>query len=162
MRSFSAVRAIALLEATKGVAALAAGVGALSLVHHDIQRLADRLIGDLHLDPARPDPQVFIQMASQLTDTRLWVLAALAGAYGAVLLIEACGLWQGRRWAEWLAAITGGAYIPLEAYEMLHGGGWMCSGTLLLNIFIVASMLRAMRRAKPGQQAPSTSFGGGK
>jgi hypothetical protein len=45
---------------------------------------------------------------------------------------------------------------------MLHGGGWMCRGTLLLNIFIVASMLKAMRRAKPGQQARSTSSCGGK
>ena len=161
MRSFSAIRAIAVLEATKGVLILSAGMGVLSLVHHDVQRLADKLIGHLHLDLASQHPRVFVQLASQLTDTRLWLLGALAGAYGVLLLVEACGLWLGRRWAEWLAAISGSAYIPIEAYEMLRGAGWMSAGMLLVNIFIVASMLKALRRATPGQQARSNSFGRG-
>jgi uncharacterized membrane protein (DUF2068 family) len=161
MRSFSAIRAIAVLEATKGVLIFSAGMGVLSLVHHDVQRLADKLIGHLHLDLAGQHPRVFVQVASQLTDTRLWVLGALAGAYGAVLLVEACGLWLGRRWAEWVAAISGSVYIPIEAYEMLHGAGWLSVGMLLLNVFIVASMLKALRRATPGQQARSNAFGRG-
>jgi uncharacterized membrane protein (DUF2068 family) len=161
MRSFSAIRAIAVLEATKGVLIFLVGIGVLSLVHQDVLRMADKLIGHLHLDPASPHPRVFIQIASQLTDTRLWVFGALAGAYGSVLLVEACGLWHGRRWAEWLAAISGSAYIPIEAYEMLHGAGWLSVGTLLLNIFIVASMLNALRRATSGEQARSIFLNGG-
>ena len=40
MRLASTVRAVALFEAAKGALVLLAGLGALSLIHHDAQRLA--------------------------------------------------------------------------------------------------------------------------
>ena len=47
-----ALRAIAFFEAAKGLAALAAGIGLLELLHHDIHRLAAALLWRFHLDPA--------------------------------------------------------------------------------------------------------------
>src|SRR5258706_13897017 len=96
MRSFSAIRAIAVLEATKGVLIFSAGMGVLSLVHHDIQRLADNIIGHLHLDPASQHPRVFVQLPAQLTATRLWLLGALAGAYRGFQLVRGWGCWVRR------------------------------------------------------------------
>ena len=53
MRLRRTVRAVALFEATKGVLALLAGSGALSLLHHDARRIAEALVGRLHLNVAK-------------------------------------------------------------------------------------------------------------
>ncbi|MGH8672328.1 MAG: DUF2127 domain-containing protein [Burkholderiales bacterium] len=52
MRLYSALCTVALLDAAKGALVLLAGVGLLSLLHHDVQRFAERLIFHAHLNPA--------------------------------------------------------------------------------------------------------------
>jgi uncharacterized membrane protein (DUF2068 family) len=91
MRSSSTVRAVALFEAAKGALVLLAGFGSLSLIDHDAQRLAEQLVGHLHLNPAKHYPRIFIDTAAHLTDARLWLVATLAAAYGLVRFVEACG-----------------------------------------------------------------------
>jgi uncharacterized membrane protein (DUF2068 family) len=147
MRSSSTVRAVALFEAAKGTLVLLAGFGSLSLIDHDAQRLAEQLVGHLHLNPAKHYPHIFIDTAAHLTDARLWLVAALAAAYGLVRFVEAYGLWRGRRWAEWFAAVSGGIYIPFELYELFKGVTWLSLGALVVNVFIVGLMINALLRA---------------
>ena len=149
MRLSSTVRAVALFEAAKGTLVFLAGFGALSLIHHDAQRIAEELVGHLHLNPAKRYPSIFLEAAGHLTDARLWVLAIMAAAYGLVRFFEAYGLWQGRRWAEWLAAGSGSIYIPFELYELFQGFTWLSVGALLVNVFIVGLMINALFRARP-------------
>lgn len=138
-----------MLEAAKGILVLLTGFGVLSLMHQDAQRLAEQLVGHLHLNPARNFPRIFIDAAAHLTDARLWMLATLAALYGLVRFIEAYGLWYGRRWAEWFAAISGGIYIPFELYELLQGGSRISFLALTVNLFVVGLMIDALRRAHP-------------
>ena len=145
------IRAVALLEAAKGSLVLLAGIGALTFIHHDAQRFAEQLVGHLHLNPASGYPRVFVDFAEKLTDTRLATLAALAAGYALVRFIEAYGLWRGRRWAEWFAAVSGGIYIPFEIYELTHGIVWLSLGALLVNVIIVGLMINALFRERPAQ-----------
>ena len=62
-----ALRAIAVFEAAKGLAALAAGIGLLELLHHDIHRLAVALLWRFHLDPALPYPTLLLHYADLLS-----------------------------------------------------------------------------------------------
>jgi uncharacterized membrane protein (DUF2068 family) len=140
------VRAVALFEAFKGTLVVLVGLGALSLVHHDAQRIAEELVGHLHLNPAKHYPRIFIDTAAHLTDARLWVLAALAATYGLVRFVEAYGLWQGKRWAEWLAAVSAGIYIPFELYGLFEGDIWFSFAALVINVFIVGLMVSALLR----------------
>ncbi len=146
MRSPNPIRAVALFEAAKGVLVLVAGIGALSLIHHDVQHVAEQLLGHLHLNPAKPYPRIFIDAAKGLTDTRLWLFAGLAAVYALVRLIEAYGLWRARRWAEWFAVISGGIYLPFEIYECIHAATWLSAAALVVNGLVVASMIHALRR----------------
>lgn len=148
-----ALRTVALLEAAKGVLVLLAGFGVLSLIHHDAQRIAERLIAHAHLNPAAHYPRIFMDVADRLTDTRLQLIAAGAGAYALVRLIEAYGLWHARRWAEWFAALSGGIYIPFEIFELYQRVTWLSLGALMLNSAIVVFMLYSLLRAKAGSQA---------
>lgn len=146
MRLLNTLRAVAVFEAAKGTLVLVTGLGALSLIHHDVQRFAEQLVGHLHLNPAKHIPQIFIAAAANLTDARLWVLAVLAASYGLLRLVEAYGLWHGRRWAEWFAAISGGIYIPFEIYELFQDDTWLSLGALAVNVLVVVLMIGALHR----------------
>jgi uncharacterized membrane protein (DUF2068 family) len=148
MRFSNALRTVALIEATKGALVLLAGFGLLSLIHHDVQRFAERLIAHFHLNPAAHYPRIFVQVATQLTDARLLLIAAGASVYSLVRFIEAYGLWYGRRWAEWFAALSGGIYIPFELFELYQRVTWLHVATLALNAMIVAIMLYGVFRSK--------------
>ena len=146
MRLASTVRTVALFEAAKGALVFLTGFSALSLIHHDAQRVAEQIVAHLHLNPANRYPRIFLDAAAHLTDDRLWLLAAFAGVYGLVRFVEAYGLWRGRRWAKWFAAISGGIYIPFELYEFFEGATWLSVGALVANIFIVGLMINALLR----------------
>lgn len=147
-RASHLIRGVALFEATKGVLVFLAGFGALSLVHRDVQRSVAELLTHLYLNAAKHYPRIFLDAAGALTDARLWTLASLAGVYGTVRFIEAYGLWRERRWAEWLAACSGGLYIPFELYAMARGFSWLSVAALVSNGLIVALMVDALRRRR--------------
>ena len=147
MRLSSALRTVALFEAAKGLLVLLVGFGLLSLIHQDIQRVAERLVAHAHLNPAARYPRIFVDLANQLTDARLLLIAAGAGVYFLVRFIEAYGLWYARRWAEWLAALSGAIYVPFEVFELYEHATWLSLGALVVNLTIVVFMLYSLFHA---------------
>lgn len=129
---------------------LLAGFGVLSLVHHDVQHVANEIVRHLHLNPAKHYPQIFLHAASGLADARLWLLAGGAFVYCCVRFIEAYGLWRQRWWAEGFAAASGAIYMPAEIYKLYRGGGAIPAAALAINVAVVAFMLYALwsRRRK--------------
>jgi uncharacterized membrane protein (DUF2068 family) len=150
MRLSNGIRSVAVLEATKGALILLVGFGLLSLVHHDVQRFAERLVAHAHLNPAARYPRIFIEAAGQLTDGRTLLLATGAAVYASVRFIEAYGLWLERKWAEWLAALSGAIYIPFEVLELWKRVTWLSLGALLLNTAVVALMLYSLSQRRRG------------
>ncbi len=131
------LRTVAAFEAVKGLIVLATGLGLLALVHHDVQRAAESLVRDIHLNPARHYPRVFLEAAARVTDTRLWFLASGAFAYAAVRGVEAYGLWRGRAWAQWFAILGGAIYLPIEVYEFVYHVTVLKAVVVLVNAGIV-------------------------
>jgi len=136
-----ALRPIAIFEALKGAVVLIVGFGLLSFLGRDTENFAEHLIGRLHLNPASHYPQIFIQAMSDLDNTHLWLIAAFAALYASVRFAEAYGLWNEKRWAEWLAALSGAVYVPVEIYEIAHRASWLKCGALIVNLAIVAYMV---------------------
>jgi uncharacterized membrane protein (DUF2068 family) len=156
MRLTVGIRIVAAFEAVKGALVLLSGVGALSLLHRDARHVAEQLIAHLHLDAANHYPQIFLDAAARLTDTWLWLLATWAALYAGFRFVEAYGLWWSRRWAEWLAAISGGVYIPFEIYELMRGITWLRVTTFTANVLIVAIMIGALARRENGARVRDT------
>jgi uncharacterized membrane protein (DUF2068 family) len=146
VRLSSAIRAAALFEAGKGAIVLLAGFGLLSLVHHDVQGFAERLIAHAHLNPASRYPRIFIDLAARATDSRLFIAACAALLYSAVRFIEAYGLWRARWWAEWFAALSAGLYVPFELVELRDHFSWMVVGMLVANLAVIGVMALAVMR----------------
>ena len=135
------LRTIAVVEAFKGAIVLIIGFGLLSFLGRDADAFAEHLVNRLHLNPAHHYPHVFIQAMADVTDSGLWLLAGLAALYSLIRFVEAYGLWYHRRWAEWLAALSGGVYIPVEIYEIAHHVSWIKIAALVINLLIVAYMV---------------------
>src|SRR2546426_4141349 len=43
-------------------------------------------------------------------------------------------------WSDWLLALSGGIYVPVEIYELTRGVSWIKVAALLLNAAVVAYM----------------------
>jgi uncharacterized membrane protein (DUF2068 family) len=132
------LRAVALFEAAKGVAVVAAGLGLLALIHRNAQAVAEEIVRHLHLNPAQHYPRIFLEAAARVSDGRLWALALTALLYAAVRFAEAYGLWRQRAWAEWFGICTGGIYLPVELYELTVSVTLVKVAVFLVNLFIVA------------------------
>jgi uncharacterized membrane protein (DUF2068 family) len=139
-----AIRAVAFVEACKGIVVLLVATGALSLVHQDLHALAARLVEHAHLNPAARYPRIFIEAAGQLQNGRLVMLALGAAGYSLVRFAEAYGLFHDKAWAEMLAAVSGAIYVPIELIDFIRHPGALVLGVFVVNVVIVAIMARAL------------------
>jgi len=146
------VRAVAIVEGAKAALVLLAGFGLLSLIHRDVQEVAEKIIRHTHLDPASKYPHIFLDAADRVTDTQLWWFAALAALYAIIRSVEAYGLWNERRWAEWFALASSAIYLPVEIYELYHRFGWVKFSIFLTNIIVVFYMAYALRHSADQDQ----------
>lgn len=139
---------MAIIEGAKAAIVLLAGFGLLSLIHRDVQDLAERLVRHSHLDPAGKYPRIFLDAADKVTDAHLWMFAGFAALYALVRSIEAYGLWNERRWAEWFALVSSAIYLPVEIYEIFHRFGWFKVMIFATNVAIVIYMAYALKHSK--------------
>jgi uncharacterized membrane protein (DUF2068 family) len=142
----AAIRTVALFEALKGAVVLLAASGLLSLVHRDVGALAVRLIEHSHLNPAAHYPQIFLDAASNVHDSRLVMLALGAAAYSLLRFVEAYGLFGEKAWAEVLAAVSGAVYVPFEVAGLVRSHTWHGAVLLAINLLVVALMVVALLR----------------
>lgn len=139
-----AVRAVAYVEAFKGVVVLLTASGLLALIHHNLHAVAAAFIAHMHLNPASKYPQIFLDAASRLDDSRLLLLAGGAMAYALLRFVEAYGLFFERTWAELLAALSGAIYVPFEVVELVRDATWHGATLLGINLAIVGIMVNAL------------------
>jgi uncharacterized membrane protein (DUF2068 family) len=147
-RHVAGLRAVATLELTKGLIVLLLGFGAVSLVHKDAWDVAEAILKFLRVNPDRHYAQVFLNLTDNITDKRLWALAAAAAAYSIIRFVEAYGLWNERIWAEWFALISGALYVPFEAYELARRPTPVHLAVLVINLGIVFYMIYLRLSAK--------------
>lgn len=142
-----ALLAIALFEGLKGIAAITASIGLLSLAHHDVRAMAYALIGHFHLDPEAHYPRILLNDATWLANVNLRQAVMLAWAYAAIRLLEGYGLWKDRAWAEWLASLSGAVYLPFELRHLVQHTTVINSMVLIGNVGVVAYIaIRLWRR----------------
>ena len=133
-----ALRTIAVLEALKGLIAIAAGIGLLSLLHHDLHHIAEALIGHFGLSPGDHYPSIVLHYADLLADANVRSIEMLLAAYALLRLCESYGLWRERKWGEWLGALSGALYVPYEMRHLWLHPHWSSFLILTGNLLVVA------------------------
>ena len=148
------LRWIAALEGLKGVLVLAVGFALLGYIHSDLESFCEDIVRNLHLNPARGLPRIFIETAGRVPDSQMDLLVAGAALYAVVRFVEAFGLWHERAWAEWFALVSCGVYLPVELYELSRGISALKVVLLLLNCLVVAYLWHALRRERSCARRP--------
>lgn len=150
-----AQRGVAVFEALKGVVVL---LVAGDLLRHGpafVANLATELVAHTHLNPASKYPHIFLDAAHAVNRADLRWLAAGAAVYGALRLAEGYGLFTHKRWAEWLAAVSGAVYVPVEAYGLVRQPSLLGAALFVLNLAVVAFMVQTLRRRTPDAKLAS-------
>jgi uncharacterized membrane protein (DUF2068 family) len=135
------VRAVLLFVAAIASAALAtrhdAALNTLARLTTAAHPLADQL--GWNIDHSKTLAEVSHLLAGR---TQVYYVMALAlTAYGITQLVEAGGLWWGKRWAEYLAVVATSAFVPLEVYEIVHKPTVVKAGALVANLVIVVYLV---------------------
>ena len=133
----SGLRVVSIFEATKGLLVLLTGFGLLAYIHKNLHLAAEQLVRHFHLNPASRYPRIFLDLADNVTDAQLWVLALSAFLYAVIRFVEAYGLWLQRRWAEWFGLFAGAIYVPIEIVEVARKVTWPRVSLLIVNTAIV-------------------------
>jgi uncharacterized membrane protein (DUF2068 family) len=154
------LRGIALFEAGKGLLAVIVAMWLLSLLHKDIQNVAEHLLRFLHrifrLNPDGHLARSLVRGARRVTpgNLHLWIGGTMI--YAIIRFVEAAGLWLEKPWAEWFALISGCLYIPIEIYELAHHATpikWAVFATNLLIVAYLAWLLRDLHKERKRLQA---------
>ncbi len=143
--STAGLRAVATLEACKGLVVLLLGL-TLLFVHRHAEDFTQHLLYHLHMDPARRFGHMLIDAATKVTDARLWTIAGATLTYSAVRFVEAWGLWHRRVWAEWFALLSGAMYLPWEILKITERADWERITVLAVNVVIILYMLEVRIR----------------
>ena len=144
--SARSLRIIAAFEAAKGALVLVVGLGLLSFVHRYAQNVGEEIVRRFHLNLAHHYPHIFLDAAAHIDDAHLRLLALAALLYSTLRFVEAYGLWRMRAWAEWLAIISGGVYLPAEIYELAEHATVVKAVVFIINAGIVAYLVYVRRR----------------
>ncbi len=142
------LRAVASVEFVKGVLAILGAIIAILLLHKDTWVMAESLLALFHISTDRRSAQLFLDLADDLTDARLWWAVRILFIYSALRFAEGYGLWNQRTWAEWFAFGSGMLLFPFEIRELLRGITLLRSGVFAVNLGIVVYMFFLLREGR--------------
>jgi uncharacterized membrane protein (DUF2068 family) len=144
------LRLIAAFKLLKGLALLALGIGALRLLHKNVAAVVEHWINIFQVDPHSHYMQLLLLKLSIVDDRRLKELSVGTFIYSAIFLTEGVGLALGKRWAEYLTIISTASLLPLEVYELTKHASIGKGVALLINLAVVAYLVRELRRNPKG------------
>jgi len=149
------LRSIAIFEAVKGLLAIAAACGIISLRHTDLNAALDAFLLRHGISPERHYTRLFIESVARVTNHHVGQIAALALVYALIRLVEGYGLWHGKHWAEWFAVISAGIYLPLEFQHYFHHATLLNAGVIIFNILVMVYLGMLLNRQRIQRHAAS-------
>jgi len=137
---------IAVFKLFKGLALLAVGIGAHTLIHKDLLTEAQHWVDLFRIDPHNHYLHLILEKLGKVDAKKMRELSLGTFVYSGVFLTEGVGLALRKRWAEFLTIISTAGLIPLEIYEIVKHFTYLKVLLLLVNIAIVVYLVLELRR----------------
>jgi uncharacterized membrane protein (DUF2068 family) len=138
------IRLIGLFKLAKAGMLVALGLGALSMRHeHSWLNIW------IHAMAADPHGRRVAELIARVSSVRVHELIEIGVGsllYAAVFATEGIGLLFRKAWAEVMTVIITTSFIPLEIYELAEHPSWAKVCVIIVNGFVVAYLVRRLRR----------------
>ena len=145
------VLAIGVFKLVKALLLVAAGLGALKLLHQDASEGLERFVETIRVAPGRAFLERAASRIGVLSEKQLAGIAFGTFVYAAIFLIEGVGLLLRKTWAEWLTVIVTTSFIPLEVWHAVRHATAGSIGGIALNVAIVVYLVvRIVHRRREG------------
>ncbi|MDP3088286.1 MAG: DUF2127 domain-containing protein [Methylotenera sp.] len=145
LHQLNLLRTIAIYQVIKGLAAIIASIGILNMTHQNVRHFTSLLINYFHLDSDAHYFKTLFDYTDLLSNDDLHILVLMACTYAVIRFIEGYGLWRNRIWAEWLAAVSGSIYLPIEISHLLKHASIINIAVLTINVVVVVYMIHRLR-----------------
>lgn len=148
MKRDAGLEAIIVYKLVKAAAELLIGLAAAFLLIRGAEAgaatLAESILEHVGAGWALRAATLLVEVA---TSRHVRLLAVVSIADAALSAVEGLALRAGRWWAPWLVVIATAALLPWELLEAVARPKWTRLALLLINLAVVAYLLRSVRRA---------------
>ncbi len=141
----SFLRIVAIYKFTKTTILVVLALATMRLVRPEVSAAFEQWVQDLPVGYIQHISEKFLDWISGPGTHRVAILDAGLFAYATLFLVEGLGLWQQRRWAEWLTVVATGALIPVEIYECFAHPTPIPFVLLLVNVCVVWLLAKRLR-----------------
>jgi uncharacterized membrane protein (DUF2068 family) len=152
-------RWLVLIAAYKFLLALmfvAVGIGALRLMHKDIDDVISHIGDLLRFNPESRFVNFLYDRASLINDPLLRRIGALAFSYAGLSLAEGIGLYLEKAWGEYLTLAITASFLPWEIFEVFHHITWVRVGLLVVNTLVFFYLLNIVAGRRKSSEAEPT------
>jgi uncharacterized membrane protein (DUF2068 family) len=139
---------IGVFKLVKALLLIAAGIGALKLLHKDIAATLMHWVDILRVDPDNRFIHRILAKVFQVTPKQLKELSVGTFFYAALLFTEGIGLVLRKHWAEYFTVISTAALLPLEIYELAERFSAAKVAVLGINIAIVWYLIARLHASR--------------
>ena len=158
---YTGLEIIAGFKFVQAATLILAGLGALGLMHAGVSEFAQEWLERLALG----NGQRFAVSAAvrvlpwfnAATPRHFAALGAGAFVYASVFLAEGVGLWQGRKWAEYLTIAVTASLLPFEVAAVYNRLTVVRVATLLVNSLVIAYLVWELRARNRQERAKAES-----
>jgi uncharacterized membrane protein (DUF2068 family) len=139
---------IGLFKLAKAIFFFFVGVGAIHLLHKDLEDEVMRLAMKFRFDPESRFVALLLDKVDLIDAHRLRQISVATFGYSAVALTEGIGLLLEKVWAEYLTLILTISFLPWELYELARRPDWFRLSLLLINLAVLWYLVWLLRRKK--------------
>jgi uncharacterized membrane protein (DUF2068 family) len=137
---------IAVFKLVKAILLVAAGIGALRLLHNDVGEVVEHWIDVFRVDPDNRFIHSLLVKVWSVNDRTLKEISVGTFFYAALFMTEGTGLLLRKKWAEYFTIIVTGSFLPLEIYELVRHASLAKAVVILINIGIIGYLVVRVRR----------------
>jgi len=139
---------IGLFKLAKAIFFFCIGVGAIHLLHKDLEDEVMRLALRFRFDPESRFVSLLLNKVDLIDAHRLRQISVATFSYSALALTEGVGLLLEKVWAEYLTLILTISFLPWEIYELFRRPDWFRASLFLINLAVLGYLVWLLRRKK--------------
>ena len=140
---------IGVFKLLKALLLIAIAIGALSMLHNNLETQISNLIFTLRGDPDNHYVNLLLHKVTGVDDRKLKEISLGTFIYAALFVTEGTGLLLRKRWGEYFTVIITGSFIPFEIYELVRHTTPVKIVAVVINVAILWYLILQLRH-RPG------------